>query len=149
VADNDRNDGNAVDDRTLIHSLTAVAAAVPRHAGDGHPRPDRHPAPGRPADLGADDRHLRAVPRRIAEQVESLAVEPLERIMSEIPGVKHVYSASMRGQGIVTVRFKVGEETGPSLVKVHDKLASNWTRCRRACDGAAGQGPRASTTCRW
>ena len=29
--------------------------------------------------------------------------------MSEIPGVKHVYSASMRGQGIVTVRFKVGE----------------------------------------
>ena len=64
-------------------------------------------------------------PGASAEQVAAMAVDPLERIMSEIPGVKHVYSASMRGQGIVTVRFKVGEQTGPSLVKVHDKLASN------------------------
>lgn len=66
-----------------------------------------------------------AYPGASAAQVSDMAVEPLERIMSEIPGVKHVYSASMRGQGIVTVRFKVGEETGPSLVKVHDKMASN------------------------
>ena len=64
-------------------------------------------------------------PGASAEQVAAMAVDPLERIMSEIPGVKHVYSASMRGQGIVTVRFKVGEKTGPSLVKVHDKLASH------------------------
>ena len=64
-------------------------------------------------------------PGASAEQVAAMAVDPLERIMSEIPGVKHVYSASMRGQGIVTVRFKVGEQTGPSLVKVHDKLASH------------------------
>ena len=66
-----------------------------------------------------------AYPGASAEQVAAMAVDPLERIMSEIPGVKHVYSASMRGQGIVTVRFKVGEKTGPSLVKVHDKLASH------------------------
>jgi multidrug efflux pump subunit AcrB len=66
-----------------------------------------------------------AYPGASAEQVAAMAVNPLERIMSEISGVKHVYSASMRGQGIVTVRFKVGEETGPSLVKVHDKLASH------------------------
>ncbi|MGB5562697.1 MAG: efflux RND transporter permease subunit, partial [Sedimenticolaceae bacterium] len=64
-------------------------------------------------------------PGASAEQVAAMAVDPLERIMSEIPGVKHVYSASMRGMGIVTVRFKVGEKTGPSLVKVHDKLASH------------------------
>ncbi len=64
-------------------------------------------------------------PGASAEQVADMAVEPLERIMSEIPGVKHIYSASSRGMGVVTVRFKVGEETGPSLVKVHDKLASN------------------------
>ena len=64
-------------------------------------------------------------PGASAEQVAAMAVNPLERIMSEISGVKHVYSASMRGQGIVTVRFKVGEQTGPSLVKVHDKLASH------------------------
>ncbi len=64
-------------------------------------------------------------PGASAEQVTSTAVEPLERIMSEIPGTKHIYSASARGMGVVTVRFKVGEETGPSLVKVHDKLASH------------------------
>lgn len=67
-------------------------------------------------------------PGASAEQVAAMAVDPLERIMSEIPGVKHVYSASMRGQGVVTVRFKVGEQTGPSLVKVHDKLASHLDR---------------------
>ncbi len=66
-----------------------------------------------------------AYPGASAQQVAAMAVDPLERIMSEIPGVKHVYSASLRGQGIVTVRFKVGEQTGPSLVKVHDKLASH------------------------
>ena len=60
-----------------------------------------------------------------AEQVASLAIDPLERMVSEIPGVKHVYSASMREEGMVTVRFKVGEELGPSIVKVHDKLQSN------------------------
>ncbi len=64
-------------------------------------------------------------PGASAEEVAALAIEPLERVMSEIPGVKHVYSASEREQGIVTVRFKVGEEAGPSLVKVHDKIQSN------------------------
>ncbi|MEJ2320820.1 MAG: efflux RND transporter permease subunit [Gammaproteobacteria bacterium] len=60
-----------------------------------------------------------------SEQVASLAINPLERMMSEIPGVKHIYSASEREQGIVTVRFEVGEQLGPSIVKVHDKIQSN------------------------
>ncbi|MEA3276652.1 MAG: efflux RND transporter permease subunit [Pseudomonadota bacterium] len=64
-------------------------------------------------------------PGASTEQVVSLAVEPLERLLSEIPGVKHVYSAAERGQGMITVRFKVGEQMGPSLVKVHDKLQAN------------------------
>ncbi len=64
-------------------------------------------------------------PGASAEQVASLAIDPLERMMSEIPGVEHVYSAAQRGQGMVTVQFKVGEETGASLVKLYDKLKSN------------------------
>jgi multidrug efflux pump subunit AcrB len=60
-----------------------------------------------------------------SEQVASLAIDPLERIMSEIPGVKHVYSASSHGQGMVTIQFIVGEQLGPSIVKVHDKIQSN------------------------
>jgi len=64
-------------------------------------------------------------PGASAEQVSNLAMQPLERMISEIPGVDHVYSAAERGQGLVTVQFEVGEEMGPSLVKVNDKLASN------------------------
>ncbi len=60
-----------------------------------------------------------------SRQVANLAIEPLERMMSEIPGVKHVYSASEHEQGIVTVRFEVGQEVGGSIVKIHDKLNSN------------------------
>jgi multidrug efflux pump subunit AcrB len=64
-------------------------------------------------------------PGASAQQVASLVTEPLERIMNEIPGVKHTYTATERGRAMVTVRFKVNEEMGPSLVKVHDKLQSN------------------------
>ena len=56
------------------------------------------------------------------EEVAGLAVDPLERLMSEIPGVKHVYSMSAREQGLVTVRFEVGEAMGPSIVKLYQKV---------------------------
>jgi multidrug efflux pump subunit AcrB len=64
-------------------------------------------------------------PGAAAEEAARLAVEPLERLMSEIPGVKHVYSRSTRGQGVVTVRFEVGEAMGPSIVKVYQKVMAN------------------------
>ena len=64
-------------------------------------------------------------PGASTEEVSSKAVFPLERLMSEIKGVEHVYSASQRGMGIVTVQFYVGEKMGPSLVKLNDKLQSN------------------------
>ena len=64
-------------------------------------------------------------PGASAEQVASLVTEPFERLMSEIPGVRHVYSATERGRAIVTVRFYVGEDLGESIVKVRDKYRSN------------------------
>ncbi|MEO5373499.1 MAG: efflux RND transporter permease subunit [Alphaproteobacteria bacterium] len=67
-------------------------------------------------------------PGASADQVASLAVDPLERMMSEIPGVKHVYSVSQRGQGMVTVEFDVGEVMETSLVKLYDKLNSNMDK---------------------
>ena len=51
-------------------------------------------------------------PGASAEQVASLVTDPLERIMSEIPGVRHTYTATERGQAMVTVRFLVGEDMG-------------------------------------
>ncbi len=67
-------------------------------------------------------------PGASAEQVRSMAIDPLQRIMSEIPAIKHVYSAAERGQGIVTVQFKVGEELENSIFKVYDKLKSNMDK---------------------
>ncbi len=64
-------------------------------------------------------------PGASAEQVTALVTEPLERIMSEIAGVKHVYSASQQGHGMVTVEFVVGQDMEASLVKLYDKLHSN------------------------
>ena len=67
-------------------------------------------------------------PGASAENVANLAIAPLEGMMKEIPGVKHIYSASQHDQGIVTVRFKVNEKMGPSIVKVHDKLQTNMDK---------------------
>ena len=67
-------------------------------------------------------------PGTSSEQVESLVTEPFERLMSEITGVRHVYSATERGKAIVTVQFTVGEDLGESVVKVHDKYQSNMDK---------------------
>jgi len=64
-------------------------------------------------------------PGTSALQVESLVTDPLERLMDEIPGVRHTFSATQRGNAIVTVQFYVGEDLGESIVKVNDKIRSN------------------------
>ncbi|MBK5940479.1 efflux RND transporter permease subunit [Halochromatium roseum] len=67
-------------------------------------------------------------PGASAVQVESMVTQPLEQLMMELTGVRHVYSATQRGGAVVTVRFKVGEDMGQSVVKVHDKLQANMDR---------------------
>lgn len=64
-------------------------------------------------------------PGTSASQVESLVTDPLERLMDEIPGVRHTFSATQRGKAIVTVQFYVGQDLGESIVKVTDKISSN------------------------
>ena len=57
-----------------------------------------------------------------AKEVERKVTEPIERAVWGLDGVEYVYSASQAHGSIITVRFKVGEPTEPSLVKVHHKL---------------------------
>ncbi len=64
-------------------------------------------------------------PGASSAQTAKQVAAPLERVMSEIEGVDHVYSASSRGQAMVTVQFDVGEDMGESLVKLYDKIQSN------------------------
>ncbi|MBP9890183.1 MAG: efflux RND transporter permease subunit, partial [Leptospiraceae bacterium] len=57
-----------------------------------------------------------------AREVERKVTEPIERAVWGLDGVEYVYSASQAHGSLVTVRFRVGEPTEPSLVKVHHKL---------------------------
>ena len=59
------------------------------------------------------------------EEISSLTINPFERVLSEIPNLKHVYSMSDYEMGLITLEFEVGEPMGPSLVQVHSKIASN------------------------
>ena len=59
------------------------------------------------------------------EAVERQVVTPLEKLLNQIDGVEHVYSASYGGRAVVTVRFFVGEDREDSLVKIYNKLYSN------------------------
>ena len=64
-------------------------------------------------------------PGASSDEVANIVVKPLERLMSHILGVKHVYSVSDRGQGIITVEFDVGQDMNASIIKVRDKMLAN------------------------
>ena len=64
-------------------------------------------------------------PGHSAGEVEQLVATPLEKVLSQIDGVEHVYSMSRQGQAIVTVRYYVGEDRERSLVKLNKKLDEN------------------------
>lgn len=59
------------------------------------------------------------------EEVERQIVTPLEKLLHQIDGVEHVYSVSLPGSAVVTVRFYVGEDREESLVKIYNKIYSN------------------------
>ncbi|AIA54655.1 MULTISPECIES: efflux RND transporter permease subunit [Acidithiobacillus] len=61
-------------------------------------------------------------------EVARMVADPLQQLMSELPGVRHVYSVSNQGEAMVTVRFEVGEHMAPALVAVYNKLAANMDR---------------------
>ena len=71
---------------------------------------------------------LVAMPGFSAKEVEERATRPMEKLLWEIPGVEYLYSTSRPGEGLVIVRFKVGEDIEQSLVKLNQKLQSNFDR---------------------
>ncbi|MCP3984446.1 MAG: efflux RND transporter permease subunit, partial [bacterium] len=58
-------------------------------------------------------------------EVERHVTTRLEKLLSQIDGVEHVYSMSMPGRAVVTARFFVGEDREDSLVKTYNKIFSN------------------------
>ena len=71
---------------------------------------------------------LVAMPGFSAKEVEERATRPMEKLLWEIPGVEYIYSTSRPGESLAIVRFKVGEDVEKSLVKLNQKLQSNFDR---------------------
>ncbi len=71
---------------------------------------------------------LLAMPGFTAREVEERATRPMEKLLWEIPGVEYIYSTSRPGECLVILRFKVGEDMERSLVKLNQKLQSNFDR---------------------
>lgn len=60
-----------------------------------------------------------------ASQVSRQVAIPLEKLLNQIPGVEHVYSASNAGGTVVTLRFYVGENREEALLNTYNKLYSH------------------------
>ncbi len=64
-------------------------------------------------------------PGATAKEVEQQISIPAEQVLSEIAGVKHVYSVSQPGMAVLSVQFKVGEARTQALVRLYNKVYSN------------------------
>jgi len=59
------------------------------------------------------------------KEVEQLVASPAEQVLSELKGIKHVYSVSRSGMAVLSVQFKVGQPRTDAIVRLYNKLYSN------------------------
>jgi multidrug efflux pump subunit AcrB len=64
-------------------------------------------------------------PNLSARQVERQVTTALEKLLTQIPGVEHVYSTSLDGKLSVVLRFFVGEDREDALLNTYNKLYAN------------------------
>jgi multidrug efflux pump subunit AcrB len=64
-------------------------------------------------------------PGASAREVEQLVTSSAEQVLSEIEGVKHIYSNSRPGLAVLTVEFQVGERRTEAIVRLYNALYSN------------------------
>jgi len=69
-----------------------------------------------------------AMPGTTAKEVEERVTRPMDKLLWEISGVEYIYSTSREGESLAIVRFKVGSDPDQSLVKLTEKLRSNFDR---------------------
>ena len=66
-----------------------------------------------------------AFPGASAKDVETLIAIPAEQVLSQIPGLEHVWSVSRPGQALITVQYKVGVPRTEAIVRLHDTILSH------------------------
>ncbi|MBU0944805.1 MAG: efflux RND transporter permease subunit [Proteobacteria bacterium] len=69
-----------------------------------------------------------SMPGATPKEVEDRLSIPMEKLLYELPGVEYIYSTSMAGQSLLVVRFYVGEKLETSIVRLNQKLATNFDR---------------------
>lgn len=62
------------------------------------------------------------------EEIESRIAKPLEKIITNITGIEHVYANSMQGQALIIAQFYVGEDVERSLVKLYNEIYKNMDK---------------------
>ena len=65
------------------------------------------------------------MPGATPQEIEKVIVEPLERKLREIKGIKHIYGMAMDNVGIVNVMYKIGERREDANLKLYDKVMQN------------------------
>ncbi|MEE4217028.1 MAG: efflux RND transporter permease subunit, partial [Xanthomonadales bacterium] len=68
---------------------------------------------------------LVSAPGLSSVQVERQVTIPVEKLLTQIPGVEHVYSNSLKGRASVTLRFYVGQDREEAILNTYNKLYSN------------------------
>ncbi|NBQ57793.1 MAG: efflux RND transporter permease subunit [Opitutaceae bacterium] len=69
-----------------------------------------------------------ALPGATPTEIENRLTRPLEKLLWEIPGVEYLYSTSSPGRSVIIVRYKVGTEIEPALVRLNQRLNANLDR---------------------
>ena len=69
-----------------------------------------------------------AMPGATAHEVENRVTRPMEKLLWEIPGVEYLYSTASPGGDMTIVRFMVGTDLEAALVRLNQKLQSNFDR---------------------
>jgi len=58
-------------------------------------------------------------------QVERQVSTPLEQVLSQIRGIKHIYAVSRPGLAVVTVQYRVGQPRTTAIVRLYNAIYSH------------------------
>ncbi len=72
-----------------------------------------------------------AMPGATPKEVEERVSIPMEKLLYEVPGIEYIYSTSMPGRSLLIARFYVGENMEDAIVRLNQKLATNFDRIPR------------------
>jgi multidrug efflux pump subunit AcrB len=65
------------------------------------------------------------MPGASPDEINNAVLKPLERRISEIKGVKDIYSTAMNNVGMLNIQYKIGEDRESSNLKLYDKVMQN------------------------